>query len=130
MLAPGTHINAVGAIVPERAEVAQDVFPRCAVVAVDSLASVRDLSRECREFYDAGPGEWAAVAPLSALVAAGAGRPPGADLTLCKAMGMGISDLAVAIEVYNRAKAAGRGRSVPHPVHVEPHFAVALENET
>ena len=33
MLAPGTHVNAVGAITPERGEFAPDIFARCTVVA-------------------------------------------------------------------------------------------------
>ena len=45
--------------------------------------------------------------PLSAVVAEGKGRPAGADLTLFKAMGMGISDLALGIEILRRAGELG-----------------------
>ena len=40
-------------------------------------------------------------------------RAPGADLTLFKAMGMGIADLAVAIEVLRVAEARGLGTRLP-----------------
>ena len=48
--------------------------------------------------------KWRAVRPLSAVVAEGKGRPSGADLTLFKAMGMGISDLALGIEYPARGR--------------------------
>ena len=53
--------------------------------------------------------------PLSAVVAEGKGRPSGADLTLFKAMGMGISDLALGIEILRRATEQRLGREFPHP---------------
>jgi len=125
MLARGTHVNAVGAIVPARIELARDVFPRCTVVAVDEPATVRNLSQEFRDYYDGGGGDWADVRPISGIVAAGAGRPAGADLTLFKAMGMGLSDLAVAIELLARAERAGAGRPLPTRERAAPRLAAA-----
>src|SRR5437773_4614155 len=91
MLERGAHVNAVGAIAPDREEFAQDVFARATIVAVDNLPSVQNLSREFITRY--GKGDWSAVKPLSQLIAAGRRRAPGDDLTLFKAMGMGIWDL-------------------------------------
>ncbi len=115
MIAPGSHINAIGAIVPSRQEFAQDIFPRCAVVAADSPSTARRLSREFREWYGGPKADWSEVAPISAVVAARKARPAGADLTLFKAMGMGVSDLSVGIEVLKRAAASGLGRAIPRP---------------
>ena len=49
-------------------------------------------------------------AAVSQVIREGRRRAPGADLTLFKAMGMGIADLAVAIEVLRVAEARGLGR--------------------
>lgn len=122
MLSPGTHVNAVGAIVPERIEFAQDIFPRCAVVAVDSLPGVQNLSQEFRSQYGEGKVPWDAVTPISRVIAAGKGRPDGADLTLFKAMGMGLSDLAMANELLARASAAGVGLKLPERARVQPRL--------
>ncbi len=54
MVARGAHINAVGAITPERAELAGDIFARCDRVVADSVPSVQKLSREFIDHYGAG----------------------------------------------------------------------------
>ena len=120
MVSKGVHINAVGAIVPGRVEFVQDIFPRCGRVVVDSLESVQGLSREFRDYYGARTANWEMVMPLCSLVAAEQTRPVNCDLTLLKAMGMGVSDLAVGIEIYERAMRQGVGRSFSHPQRVTP----------
>jgi len=49
---PGVHVNAVGAIVPERAEFEPQLLARCAVVSADSVPQTQTLSREFREYYE------------------------------------------------------------------------------
>ncbi len=124
MLAPGTHVNAVGAITPERREFTQDVFARTTTIAVDSLASVQALSAEFRERFaaDWAAGDGAAVRPLSELVVRDAARAPDADLTLFKAMGMGLSDLALGIEILDRVRRAGGGRPMSQPQRAKPRL--------
>jgi len=51
MLEKGAHVNAVGAIAPDREEFAQDVFARATIVAVDNLPGVQQLSREFMTRY-------------------------------------------------------------------------------
>jgi ornithine cyclodeaminase len=120
MLTLGAHINAVGAITPEREEFAQDVFDRVDLIAVDMLESVKSLSAEFRKRFS--DGDWDKVRPLSELVAAHAERPKAADLTLFKAMGMGLSDLALGMEILVRVRAAGGGRPIPHPKPAQPRL--------
>jgi ornithine cyclodeaminase len=109
----GAHVNAVGAIVPERAEFEPQLLARCAVVSADSVPQTQTLSREFREYYGDPAGRaWKNVVPLSRLVAADASRPAGADVTLFKAMGMGISDLALGIEIHELARQRGLGREL------------------
>lgn len=117
MLAAGSHINAVGAITPERSELAADVLPRCNTVVADSVAAARKLSRELIDYYR---DDWQTVMPLSTIVAGQHSRPANADLTLFKAMGMGVSDLAIGIEVYRRAQTLGVGRRIAHPERAMP----------
>jgi alanine dehydrogenase len=122
MVAHGAHINAVGAVVPERSEFEPAVLRRCAVVAADTVAGVRRLSREFIEFYGNDEHAWDAVLPLSRVIAAGKGRPAGADLTLFKAMGMGISDLSVGVEVLRLAQLRGAGRPLTPTIRTMPRL--------
>src|SRR5438045_3089231 len=50
MIARGAHINAVGAIVPSRAEVARNVLERSSKIVVDSVPQAQKLSRELMEY--------------------------------------------------------------------------------
>lgn len=124
LLAPGSHLNAMGAIVPARAEFGDDVFDRAGMVVVDSLRGARDLSAEFRRRYGDDDQAWGRVRTISSVVASGEGRPPGADVTLFKAVGMGLSDLALAVEVLKRARGAGRGHPAPERVKLPPRLSV------
>ena len=122
MLAEGTHLNAMGAIFPSRVEFTDDIFKRTDLIAVDSLSSVRDLSAEFRNFFGADEKAWEGVRTIASVIAQNQSRPDGADLTLFKAMGMGLSDLALAIEILNRARAGNKGRAVPERVKLPPRL--------
>ena len=120
MLAEGVHFNAVGAITPEREEFTQDVFDRVDLIAVDMVDSVKALSAEFRKRF--GEGDWSRVHLLSDLVAGKVKRPERARSTLFKAMGMGLSDLALGIEILKRVRARGGGRPIPHPKPAQPRL--------
>jgi len=121
MLEKGAHLNAVGAIAPDREEFAQDVFDRATRVAVDNLPAVQQLSREFMRRY-ASTG-WDPVIPLSKLIASGMRRSERDDLSLFKAMGMGISDLALGVELVRRVRERGIGRALPQPKKAKPRLA-------
>ena len=123
MLEKGAHLNAVGAIAPDREEFAQDVFARATLVAVDNLPGVQQLSREFMTRY-ASSG-WNGVMLLSGLIASGRKRTAGDDVSLFKAMGMGISDLALGVELLKRARARGAGRPIPQPNKLKPRLTGA-----
>jgi len=120
MLEKGAHLNAVGAIAPDREEFAQDVFARATLVAVDNLPGVQQLSREFMTRYSSSG--WDDVMPLSKLVASGGRRTPRDDISLFKAMGMGISDLALGLEVATRVRERGIGRVIPQPRKLKPRL--------
>lgn len=122
VLPSGVHINAVGAITPERAEFEPSLLGRATVVAADSVPQVRKLSREFHEAFGAQESDWARVKPLSELVASNATRPADADLTVFKAMGMGISDLSLGIALLKRAREEGRGQPLPTVVRQAPRL--------
>ena len=120
----GVHINAVGAITPERAEFEAALLDRATVLAADSVPQVRQLSREFIEAFGEDEKSWQRLQPLSQLVADDASRPIKADLTLFKAMGMGISDLSLGIAILQRARAAGAGRPLPDITRQAPRLTL------
>jgi ornithine cyclodeaminase len=124
MLARGAHLNAVGAILPASAEFHADVFDRVGFIAVDDVPSVQRNSREFVERFGAS-GDWGRVHPIADVVAGTVSRPAAGDLTLFKSMGMGLSDLSVALMVLERARARGIGQSIPHPVRAVPRWNAA-----
>jgi alanine dehydrogenase len=115
MVTRGAHVNAIGAITPERAEFDPEILDRCDPIVADSVDQTRRLSREFIAYFDKGRKPWSAVIPLSVLVAESSERPRASDLTLFKAMGMGISDLSLGIQCYRWAAERGLGRIIPHP---------------
>ncbi|MCW5829723.1 MAG: ornithine cyclodeaminase family protein [Deltaproteobacteria bacterium] len=122
MLAAGTHVNAVGAITPERAEFHQDLFPRAHRMAADSVDQMKKLSREFQDHFGEDATGWKSLESLASVVASGKGRSPGDDLSLFKAMGVGISDLSIGIEVLRAAHAGKFGRELPLPQRAEIRF--------
>ena len=115
MLPAGVHLNAVGAILPANAELHQDVVARAGFIAVDDVAGVQKASRELIDFFEKGEGkgQWNHVHSLGKMIADGDRPPASADLTMFKSMGMGISDLSVAILAYERARKAEVGGILP-----------------
>jgi ornithine cyclodeaminase len=124
MLSRGTHLNAVGAILPTHAEFAQDVFERADWIAVDDVTGVQ---RNSREFIDrfGRDNQWSAVQPLSDVIAGDRKRAVNCDISMFKAMGMGLSDLSVALMALERARARGIGKAIDHPVRAIPRWKQA-----
>jgi ornithine cyclodeaminase/alanine dehydrogenase-like protein (mu-crystallin family) len=115
MLERGAHLNAVGAILPNYAEFEQALFERIGFIAVDDVANAKKASRELIDYFDkgAGDGQWEKVRPLGKVVVNQEKAGADCDITLFKSMGMGISDLTVAILAYERAVQAGSGKGIP-----------------
>jgi ornithine cyclodeaminase len=130
MIEQGAHVNAVGAIVPSRAEIAGNVLARCSRITVDSVAQAQRLSKELMDFI--GPPDregWKEVTSLADLVAARKSRAAGDDITLFKSLGMGISDLALGMQLYGRARELGLGRELKHPQRVPPRLRATRINQ-
>ncbi len=108
------HVNAMGAVLPSHAELDRAVVAGAEMVVVDDLFNARATSRELREvFGDARP--WSEVNTLGRVVASGRRRDRDMGMTVFKSVGMGLSDLAVAIRAFERAREEGMGTDVPYP---------------
>jgi len=126
MLERGAHLNAVGAILPANAEFTQDVFDRAGWIGVDDVTGVQKASREFIERFGSS-NDWSAVQPLGQIIARNSSRPADCDVSIFKAMGMGLSDLSVAIMALERARARGIGRAIQHPVRAVPRWKDAAK---
>jgi ornithine cyclodeaminase/alanine dehydrogenase-like protein (mu-crystallin family) len=107
-LAPGAHVNAVGASLPSTRELDSEVVRR-ARVFVDrresALAEAGDL------LIPRDDGAWdGAMTELADVVAGTApGRSSDEEITLFKSLGLAIEDLAAARALYERAKETNAG---------------------
>jgi ornithine cyclodeaminase len=119
----GTHINAMGAITPERQEFDEALLSRCTCIAVDNVAQANALAAE---IIKARPAPQ--LTPLHQLVAKNARRTDGADLTLFKSLGVGIADLALAEEILRLARERGVGTELPEPAPVPLSFSIREEH--
>jgi ornithine cyclodeaminase/alanine dehydrogenase-like protein (mu-crystallin family) len=121
-LAPGAHLNAVGSNRADRRELDEEAVRRADPIVVDSLEQARleagDLlcpPQDPAVLGADGPADpLARAVELSEIVA---GRRPGrttaVQITLFKSLGIGLEDLAAASLVYDLARQAGAGRSLP-----------------
>jgi ornithine cyclodeaminase/alanine dehydrogenase-like protein (mu-crystallin family) len=112
-IAPGTHINAVGASIPSARE-------------LDTAAVVRSrlyVDRRESTLHEAGdfliPRAEGAITDAhivaelgEVIVGTAAGRGAREEITLFKSLGLAIEDLAAAQHIYQRAVATGAGTSV------------------
>lgn len=98
-LAPGAHLNAVGAVLPANAEFEPMLLADAERVVVDNLENARRSSRELREYFGDD------LSPVSSLGASLAEPPTdrpkleSAGISVFKSMGMGLADLAAAAAV-------------------------------
>jgi alanine dehydrogenase len=109
-LAPGVHVNAMGANAAARRELDPQIVLAAARVVTDDVAQAKLEAGELIDLVRAGHLDWSRVEPLDRVVAAPpAPRAPDA-ITLFKSLGVGIEDLAIASLLYDRAVAGGRGK--------------------
>jgi ornithine cyclodeaminase len=109
-LAPGVHVNAVGASVPSARELDVDTVAACALFC-DSRESLRNEAGEFRLAVQEGAiaGEDHVRGELGEVLAGMAdGRRSAEELTVFRSLGLAVEDLAAA----ERAVAGARARSI------------------
>ena len=113
-LAPGTHVNAIGANFPQKRELDSEAVRRAAVLAVDSIEQSKLEAGDLIHVLGEDPSRWAAVTELAAIVSGRvSGRTNARDITLFKSNGIAIWDVAVAARVYELAQQRQLGRRIP-----------------
>jgi ornithine cyclodeaminase len=111
-LAPGTHINAVGACIPTSRELASDVIRRSRLY-VDRRESA--LAEPGDILIPLGEGvirKDHIIAEIGELLLAGGERlrrRSADEITVFKSLGLAVEDLAAAHHVYHKARASGAG---------------------
>jgi len=115
-LQPGTHVNAIGANMPERREVDDGTLARAALVAVDSLEQAKIEAGDLIQGEAALRGGWRGVVELKDIVAGiRPGRTGAGEITFFKSTGLALWDVAAAGEVYRRALEMRRGKELTLP---------------
>jgi ornithine cyclodeaminase/alanine dehydrogenase-like protein (mu-crystallin family) len=113
-LAPGMHINAMGANWPQKRELDAAAVNRAGKIVVDSIEQSKMEAGDLIQAFGEDQSRWNAVQELSQIVA---GKAPGRintdQITLFKSNGIATWDLAAAVRVYEMAVAQGMGQSIP-----------------
>ena len=94
-LAPGGHVNAIGAHLPRHREVAADAVASCYVVVDDADAARREAGDLILAVAEGAVDDAVFATDLAAVVRGVAARPSGRP-TLFKSVGFGLADLFVA----------------------------------
>ncbi|MGW4642225.1 ornithine cyclodeaminase family protein [Sphaerisporangium sp. NPDC004334] len=115
-LAPGAHVNAVGASVADARELSGDAVARCAVF-VDSRESAASESGDLRVPLAEGLiGPDHVRAELGeVLLGRHPGRGDAAEITLYKSLGMAAQDIVSGFAAARAARELGLGADVPYP---------------
>lgn len=113
-LAPGMHVNAMGANWPQKRELDAAAVGRADKIVVDSVEQAKMEAGDLIQAFGEDQSRWNAVRELSQIVA---GKEPGRtandQITLFKSNGIATWDLAAAVRVYELAVARGMGQPIP-----------------
>lgn len=112
-IAPGTHINAIGAFTPEMCEVDAETLAHARIVVdrrESALAEAGDLLQALAAGRIAGPETWSELGDIAR--GSQPGRQSAEEVTCFKSVGNAVQDVAVALHVYTRARELGIGVEV------------------
>ncbi len=112
-LAPGTHVNAMGANLLVRRELESDVVTRAEIVAVDLREQAKVESSDLLQVFGDDAARWSKVSELGEIVAGKtAGRSSAEQITLFKSNGIATWDIAAAAKIFERAQHETVGQRV------------------
>jgi ornithine cyclodeaminase/alanine dehydrogenase-like protein (mu-crystallin family) len=113
-LAPGVHMNAIGANHAHKRELDDEAVASADVIVVDSIEQSRQEAGDLILAFRGDEVCWTGVKKLSDVVAKKTpGRTSDTEVTLFKSNGIASWDLAVAMKVYALAKEKRLGRELP-----------------
>ncbi len=113
-LAPGAHINAIGANHAHKRELDDEAVASADIIIVDSVEQSRQEAGDLIIAFHGDEICWTGVKKLSEIVAGKAsGRTSDTEVTLFKSNGIASWDLAVAMKVYAMAREKKLGRELP-----------------
>ncbi len=113
-LAPGAHINAIGANHAHKRELDDEAVASADIIVVDSVEQSRQEAGDLIIAFHGDEICWTGVKKLSEIVAGkAAGRTSDTEVTLFKSNGIASWDLAVAMKVYSMSREKGLGRELP-----------------
>ena len=115
MLAEGTHINAVGSNYLTKAEIDVTTIRRADHIVCDSRDACKLEAGDFVPALEDGSLDWPRVHELTEVIhGRETGRALPEDITLFKSVGLALEDLAVAVRVFERARAEGIGQPLPY----------------
>src|SRR5579863_1031327 len=113
-LAPGTHINAVGANFPQKRELDDAVVARASRIAVDFIEQAKMEAGDLIQAFAGDAARWNSVHELAEIISDKIpGREGAEEITLFKSSGIAIWDVAVGARVVELAVARGIGKKIP-----------------
>lgn len=113
-IAPGTHINAIGANFPQKRELDDAAIARASRIVVDFIEQAKMEAGDLIQAFAQNPDRWNSVHELAEVITGKfRGRANAEEVTLFKSSGIAIWDVAVAARVVELAVAKGRGIQVP-----------------
>lgn len=109
-LAPGTHVNAIGAFRPEDRELDDETMARARIFVDSRLEAMAEAGDLIIPLKAGHIRESAIESDLGELVVSGPKRPRApADVTVFKSVGLAVEDIVVAGYVYEKAQSAHVG---------------------
>jgi len=112
-LAPGAHINAIGANHAHKRELDDEAVASADIIVVDSVEQSRQEAGDLIIAFHGDEICWTGVKKLSEIVAGKtSGRTSDTEVTLFKSNGIASWDLAVAMKVYAMAREKKLGREL------------------
>ena len=113
-LAPGCHINAIGANHAHKRELDDEAVASADVIVVDSVEQSRQEAGDLIIAFHGDEICWTGVKKLCEVVSGKtSGRTSDTEVTLFKSNGIASWDLAVAMKVYVMAREKKMGRELP-----------------
>ena len=112
-IAPGSHINAVGATTKQRRELDLEAVRRAGLVVVEQMEQAKADCGELIYAAESGGFDWDAAVLLKDIVSGVVQRPAGEAITLFDSLGVATEDLAAAAFVAQQAREQGIGQELP-----------------